>query len=30
MHDTPRIANWTDIVDDGEWAWWSNQLIEVV
>ena len=29
-HDTPRIANLADIVDDSAWGWWSSVFTEVV
>ena len=29
-HDTPLIANSTDIVDDADWGWWAtiNTVVE--
>jgi len=29
-HDTPMIANSTDIVSDGAWTWWSPTFCDVV
>ena len=27
-HDTPLVANSSDIVDDGDWGWWKTQFVE--
>jgi len=29
-HDTPLIANSTDIVDDSDWGWWKTPFINVL